>query len=324
MKKEFGISVLMILFSLFYFCTNSTKANNIISILNSDFDKYNESTGELEDWDFESYNQDNSFFSVEKDNQNNNSLYINSNAANDVRLVQKISVEPESYYKFKCLIKTKDIEGGNGANISVLDSVASSDGVYGNSAWTQAELIGKTGINQNSVYLALRIGGYGTESKGEAWFKNVSAELLNDVPKSYSLLYDDSYDVEQPVVVGNEMPYKTVVILVSAFCIIAVIIVYFVVLGKKESEFIPIDDSKKQGKIGIAAIIILGLIIRIICNYCFKSLGGTFGHTTDIICFEAWGDRVFCEGTANFYKEGYFADYPPAYMYVLAIECNSL
>ena len=36
-------------------------------------------------------------------------------------------------------------------------------------------------------------------------------------------------------------------------------------------------------------------------------------------CFVAWGDKLAAEGPAAFYSEGYFADYPPGYLFVLGL-----
>ena len=43
----------------------------------------------------------------------------------------------------------------------------------------------------------------------------------------------------------------------------------------------------------------------------------TEGYPYDTSCFLAWGDKLLAEGPANFYSDGYFADYPPGYLYVL-------
>ena len=45
----------------------------------------------------------------------------------------------------------------------------------------------------------------------------------------------------------------------------------------------------------------------------------TEGYRYDMGCFVAWGDKMASEGAANFYSEGYFADYPPGYILVLGL-----
>ena len=45
----------------------------------------------------------------------------------------------------------------------------------------------------------------------------------------------------------------------------------------------------------------------------------TDGYPYDMSCFVAWGDKLAAEGPAAFYSEGYFADYPPGYLWVLGL-----
>lgn len=45
----------------------------------------------------------------------------------------------------------------------------------------------------------------------------------------------------------------------------------------------------------------------------------TEGYPYDMSCFVAWGDKLAAQGPANFYSEGYFADYPPGYLWVLGM-----
>ena len=45
----------------------------------------------------------------------------------------------------------------------------------------------------------------------------------------------------------------------------------------------------------------------------------TEGYPYDMSCFVAWGDKLAAEGPAAFYSEGYFADYPPGYLWVLGL-----
>ena len=45
----------------------------------------------------------------------------------------------------------------------------------------------------------------------------------------------------------------------------------------------------------------------------------TEGYPYDMSCFVAWGDKLATQGPAAFYSEGYFADYPPGYLWVLGL-----
>ena len=61
---------------------------------------------------------------------------------NDIRLCRTVSAEKNSYYRISCAVKTADVYGGAGANISIDGSLAASDGVYGQTDWQTVELIG--------------------------------------------------------------------------------------------------------------------------------------------------------------------------------------
>ena len=45
----------------------------------------------------------------------------------------------------------------------------------------------------------------------------------------------------------------------------------------------------------------------------------TEGYSYDMGCFGAWAAKMAQTGPAAFYSDGYFADYPPGYLYVLGL-----
>ena len=118
---------------------------------------------------------------VQKDGET--CLHIVNYQDNDVRLCKEIAVEPNSYYRISCDIKTLVVEYGGGANVSVVDTFAASEPVYKTDDWTRAELIGRTERGMDSMTVCLRLGGYGSLSIGEAWFKNFSVTKLDSVPE---------------------------------------------------------------------------------------------------------------------------------------------
>ena len=64
----------------------------------------------------------------------------------------------------------------------------------------------------------------------------------------------------------------------------------------------------------LAAILVLGLVLRVFIAGIYLPLSG-LGN--DIGAFNAWGQRLASVGPGGFYEAGYFADYPPGYLYVL-------
>ena len=71
--------------------------------------------------------------------------------------------------------------------------------------------------------------------------------------------------------------------------------------------------TKQQTKTNTALWALLGcaLALRLVLALV------TDGYPYDMSCFVAWGDKLAAVGPAAFYSEGYFADYPPGYLWVL-------
>ncbi len=62
---------------------------------------------------------------------------------------------------------------------------------------------------------------------------------------------------------------------------------------------------------GLVCLFALGLAIRLVLA---RHSGGL---SFDVSLFRQWSDRLALRGPAHFYEPGYFADYPPGYLYVL-------
>lgn len=236
---------------------------------------------------------------------------------NDIRLCRTINVEANSYYKLTCEIKTQDISNGAGANISIVGSLATSDGIFGSNDWQTVELIGKTAKKQNELTVCVRIGGYGALSSGEAWFKNFTVEYLDNYvghAADFSITSVESEDESNEYNTSTEgdFPYSGKIMLATLATVFFGAIIYGRFI---ESEQATLDDeSRKKGERSkLAVILIAGFVIRIICSLRY------YGHPTDINCFMAWGYHLNNGGLAAFYNSGMFADYPPGYMYVLYV-----
>jgi Gpi18-like mannosyltransferase len=67
---------------------------------------------------------------------------------------------------------------------------------------------------------------------------------------------------------------------------------------------------------GLAIVLLVGLLLRLTIAYVL--LPGS-GFATDIGAYAAWTQRLFEIGPGGFYAPGYFADYPPGYLYILWI-----
>ena len=64
----------------------------------------------------------------------------------------------------------------------------------------------------------------------------------------------------------------------------------------------------------LTTILVAGLVLRAFIAGIYMPLSG-LGN--DLGAFNAWGQRMASLGPGEFYEPGYFADYPPGYLYVL-------
>lgn len=72
----------------------------------------------------------------------------------------------------------------------------------------------------------------------------------------------------------------------------------------------PFEKPVSTGMIfGIFAVI--AILVRLALAYSMP------GYATDLDCFKAWANYSYTGGLENFYTSGFFADYPPVYIYVL-------
>ena len=74
-----------------------------------------------------------------------------------------------------------------------------------------------------------------------------------------------------------------------------------------------IDQKKKAAPPALWLLLGSAVVLRLVLALVTK------GYPYDMSCFVAWGDKLAAQGPANFYSEGYFADYPPGYLPVLGL-----
>ena len=109
---------------------------------------------------------------------------VENAAANDARFEQTIAVRENVTYRLTARVRAEGCgEGTKGANVSF-------SGIYGtsrdlhdtNGQWETLTLYGRTGKGQKEITVMARLGGYGAENTGKAWFTDVSLEQVETVP----------------------------------------------------------------------------------------------------------------------------------------------
>jgi hypothetical protein len=75
-------------------------------------------------------------------------------------------------------------------------------------------------------------------------------------------------------------------------------------------ELMPRDGGVRFAFIWVMLLVAGGFLVRV-------GLSFLPGHDVDMGCFTAWSQDVFERGLGDFFRAGYFCDYPPFYLYVL-------
>ena len=221
---------------------------------------------------------------------------------NDARLAYTATVKADTCYTLSCLVKTEDVERGVGANVSVTDTLAVSEGISGTQDWQRLTLTGRTGKEQTELTVCVRIGGYGELSAGSAWFKDFALYEVEDTALAADFSVQRA-QAEESVAAGK-VPHLGAMILSALMTALAAALLGRLVIQRKEIEEIP-------GKYDLAMLLAAAFLLRVTLSLI------VYGHPTDIQCFMAWGNALAENGYGAFYTSGMFADYPPGYMHVL-------
>ena len=76
------------------------------------------------------------------------------------------------------------------------------------------------------------------------------------------------------------------------------------------------EPSRLALGLPILAILLVGLVVRLIMAYGIEGLRGS-GFDSDLNLFRFWADNLATQGPYGFYDRGFFADYTPGYLYAL-------
>jgi hypothetical protein len=118
------------------------------------------------------------------------SLVITNLQPNDSKVIQWLKVKPETLYRLSCQVKVANADlSRRGASITVLGIDYTSKDIHDTrGAWEPIELYGKTGPEQESLALALRLGFYGSLTTGTAGFDSVRMEKVPSAPKGETVV----------------------------------------------------------------------------------------------------------------------------------------
>ncbi len=246
------------------------------------------------------------------DTEEGKAAHIVNHLLKDARFAQTVDVEPDTLYLLHGYIKA-DAQDGWGANLSVEDVYLYSDNLYDTAGeWEHFSLYGRTGRDQHSVTVYVRLGGYSGEAIGEAYYRDIVLEKVGGVPEGYSA-QNWFRETGIPLLSNNAGQGDAGFLLVlcgAAYVLCFAILCRF--LRKPQSAL----NTKSIGEKPWCAVIIL----LAACALRLVIAEHVSGYDVDIGCFRAWANRMAATGPVNFYDPSDpFAscDYPPGYMLIL-------
>ncbi|MDR2515318.1 MAG: phospholipid carrier-dependent glycosyltransferase [Christensenellaceae bacterium] len=235
-------------------------------------------------------------------------LFLENLVPNDARLEQELALSRGSNYRFSAFIKAEGFaEGDAGANLSFLNTFVASEGLRDTGGeWIYVEVYGKTGFFQGGSHvLALRLGFYGNEGQGRAWFKNVRLEKLASLPAGVVPQSLQTLSPQAPAKAEGEEGANWV----PLFAFLAVLGAALLFFGLPKACHTKLSGEALRLALRVGLILALGL--RLVLSIKIE------GYGVDYSCFTAWAARMADVGPLGFYAEDYFADYPPGYFYIL-------
>ncbi|MBR2942414.1 MAG: glycosyltransferase family 39 protein, partial [Clostridia bacterium] len=239
-------------------------------------------------------------------------------AANDARFEQTVSVRPNATYKLTARVMAEGCDAEKlGANVSFLGIYGTSETVHDTQGqWETITLYGQTGKGQKEITVCARVGGYGSEAAGKAWFTDMELTEVSDVPVGVSVLNlatpepQKEQKAENGESAGLFSKDNAIPLVIGAALIYLAIAAAIVQICLRPRNGLQADGVTGAG-LALLSILMLGFIVRYLLAL------GIEGYGVDMGCFSAWAGKMASGGPMNFYEEGYFCDYPPAYMLVL-------
>ena len=231
-------------------------------------------------------------------------VLVENAAPNDARFEQRVTVRPGSTLRLSASVRAEGCGEGMGANVSFLGVYGASEDLHDTGgAWKRLEVYGRTGEDMREVTVCLRLGGYGSENTGRAWFTDVRLEEVDEAPvgAAYVNLATPKPAREEPEKTGDLKGAAIPLLLLGAAAYLA--LGYAVLSGR----------VTLRGRRALPALLLAAFALRLIPAVTVK------GYGVDMGCFSAWAGRMASLGPAGFYAEDYFCDYPPAYMLVLGL-----
>ncbi|MDR1620350.1 MAG: hypothetical protein LBS18_06805, partial [Clostridiales bacterium] len=119
-QNKWLLAVVLLLIVSFAYPSLAQNDENLL--YNADFSIRAEQQALPAGWYFDAWVADNTHYELQWDEEGARVIYLRNLYENDARVCQRVSVAPDSFYRFSCDMKARDITAQSGANLSVLDT----------------------------------------------------------------------------------------------------------------------------------------------------------------------------------------------------------
>jgi Gpi18-like mannosyltransferase len=233
---------------------------------------------------------------------------------NDARFIQTVGVAPNAIYRIRAMVKADGCDSSfNGAGISVSDTFASSNYVWNTGGeWVELVLYGWTGRSQTALTVMARVGGYGSENKGRAWFDDFEMNRLAELPEGVTALNFEPLSISNDRADGGAQKGLRNIVITFVIALAFALAAALLARNARERQS-PLEQDRGVPAWGVAAALSAAFLVRAVFAFSVR------GYGNDMSCFLSWGGSLLSSGPLDFYSGVNFCDYPPGYMFVLAL-----
>ncbi|MBN2736434.1 MAG: phospholipid carrier-dependent glycosyltransferase [Spirochaetales bacterium] len=178
LKKPTTIVLLLLFFNTLLFGQNLLTNGGFEEIINNEPTFWAKDAWKLKGGEVQFYVDQENFYS------GRNSVVIHNTVSNDARLVQGMAVKPSTYYTLSCWVRAENCgQGKKGASIGVIEPQifqSSPDVKDTKGKWEKLSFTVLTSPEQNTMTVCVRLGFFGNDNTGKAWFDDFSVEESTD------------------------------------------------------------------------------------------------------------------------------------------------
>ena len=234
-------------------------------------------------------------FSVRRDSTGLGFAVVRNPKPNDASWVQQVTVQPNTWYRLAGHVRAVGVDESSpaGASLSQTDGFERGRVVKGaDSGWQRVEMWFKTDPSQRTANIACRLGSYGSLAAGEAWCTGIELTPQGGPPLNADFVFGPVEESTTPVGLPASL-----------------LLIGLVGYGLWRYARLPAGVPLRE-RLTLDGILLALLVAKLV-------VAPLWQYRIDIGAYSAWAMKLAVEGPARFYAPGYFADYPPGYMYVL-------